>query len=130
MPVERAFTVSWAEVTIDCHDPAKMVRFWSELLGVEVAEEPLPGWARTRPVVPGGPVLNFQPVPEPKLAKSRVHLDLWTDDLQAAMDWARQNGGAATGESHIYPEGTVVILADPEGTEFCVVGPPGSAVPL
>lgn len=67
------------------------------------------------------PLLNFQPVPEPKQGKSRVHLDLLTDDLAAAVSKAVALGGYETGERHKYEEGTVAVLTDPEGTEFCLV---------
>jgi predicted enzyme related to lactoylglutathione lyase len=73
-------------------------------------------------------VLNFQPVPEAKTGKSRVHLDLECDDLQSTVDWIRHHGGSFAGGVHLYDEGTVVVMTDPEGTEFCVVGPPGSRV--
>lgn len=63
------------------------------------------------------------------MGKSRIHLDLWTDDLQATAAWIRQYGGTYTGEAHIYEEGTVAVMADPEGTEFCMVGPAGSLPP-
>jgi predicted enzyme related to lactoylglutathione lyase len=124
--MDRTFSVAWAEITIDCHDPEPLAEFWSGLLAVDVAEPPFPGWARTRSTVPGGPVLNFQPVPESKVGKSRLHLDLWTDDMPSTADWIRQHGGTFTGEVHLYDEGTVAVMTDPQGTEFCVVGPPGS----
>lgn len=66
-------------------------------------------------------MLNFQPVPEPKQGKSRVHLDLLTDDLHGAVAQVVTLGGSDTGERHSYEEGIVAVLADPEGTEFCVV---------
>ena len=66
-------------------------------------------------------MLNFQPVPEPKQGKTRVHLDLLTDDLDATLSRVVALGGRTTGERHDDDEGTVVVLADPEGTEFCVV---------
>ena len=127
--VRRSPAVAWGEVTIDCRDPDGLAEFWSRLLGVAVAERPLPGWARTEPTVPGGPVLNFQPVPEPKVGKARIHLDLWTDDLGSTVGWVCDHRGAFTGEHHVYPEGTVVVMRDPEGNEFCIVGPAGSPVP-
>lgn len=107
----------WYEVTIDCRSPETLVRFWSELLGGEVGE-PLPGWRRLH--VAGAPLLNFQPVPEPKQGKARVHLDLAVPDVDAAIERVTELGGRFTGERHDYPEGVVVVLADPEGTEFCL----------
>ena len=127
--MERKFSVGWAEVTIDCHDPETLASFWSQLLDVAVVEPPLPGWARTGSDSCRGPVLNFQPVAEPKAGKSRLHLDLWTDNLQSTADWVREHGGAYTGEAHLHDEGTVAVMTDPEGTEFCVVGAAGSFAP-
>jgi predicted enzyme related to lactoylglutathione lyase len=79
--------------------------------------------------VPGGPVLTFQPVPERKAGKSRIHLDLRTNDLHRAVDKVRELGGDYSGEAHVYDEATVALMADPGGTEFCLVGPAGSPVP-
>lgn len=126
---EGRFRAAWAEVTLDCFDVERAVRFWSELLQVEVAEPGLPGWARTAPTVVGGPVLNFQPVTERKLDKTRVHIDLWTDELEEAAAWVRDHGGRYTGEFHAYDEGTVAVMEDTEGIEFCLVGPPHSTPP-
>ena len=75
-------------------------------------------------------MVNFQPVPDPKAGKSRVHLDLRTDDLHAAGQRVGALGGACTGEVHSYDEGTVAVMTDPEGTEFCLTGPPGSGITL
>ena len=107
------------EITIDCLDVVRIATFWAGLLGGELSE-PLPGWRRLGGSA-GRPMLNFQPVPEPKRGKSRVHLDLLTDDLAEAIALVEALGGHRTGERHDYDEGTVVVLTDPEGTEFCVV---------
>jgi predicted enzyme related to lactoylglutathione lyase len=53
-----------------------------------------------------------------------VHLDIWVDDLDAAISRVEQLGGAHTGEVHTAPEGTDVVMIDPEGTEFCLVALP------
>jgi predicted enzyme related to lactoylglutathione lyase len=105
-----------------------VAEFWRELVGLVRLEAPLPGWRRAASTAPGGPALTFQPVPEPKTGKTRVHLDLRTDDLPAALARIRALGGDYTGEVHVYDEGTVAVVADPEGTEFCLLGPPGSVV--
>ncbi|GAC1591948.1 MAG: VOC family protein [Acidimicrobiales bacterium] len=129
MPSHGSFRASWAEVTIDCNDVVRVSRFWAELLDIRLAEPGLPGWARTEPTAPGGPVLNFQPVADAKTAKVRVHLDIWTDDLREAAAWVAASGGRYTGEAHVYDEGTVAVMQDTEGNEFCLVGPPGSSPP-
>ena len=108
------------EITIDCLDVARVGRFWAGLLGGEL-HEPMPGWLRLPATADGRPLVNFQPVPEPKHGKTRVHLDLRTDDLDAATARIVALGGGPTGERHEYAEGTVVVMVDPEGTEFCVV---------
>jgi predicted enzyme related to lactoylglutathione lyase len=120
--------IEWIEVTIDCGDVGAVAEFWRELLGLVRLEDPLPGWMRAASTVPGGPALTFQPVPEPKVGKTRVHLDLRTGDLTAALARVRALGGDWTGQVHVYDEGTVALMADPEGTEFCLLGPPGSMI--
>jgi hypothetical protein len=64
--------IEWIEVTIDCRDVRAVAEFWRELLGLVGLEDPLPGWMRAAASVPGGPALTFQPVPEPKVGKTRT----------------------------------------------------------
>ncbi|MFI1994748.1 VOC family protein [Actinoplanes sp. NPDC020271] len=108
-----------AGVTIDCHDPQKLANFWSAVLGGRVTE-PLPGWRRVT-VTEAGPVLTFQPVSEPKVGKVRLHLDIAVADADEVVDRIGLLGGRWTGERHDYPEGAVLVMADPESNEFCVV---------
>jgi hypothetical protein len=108
------------EITLDCCDVGLVAGFWSTLLESPL-REPLPGWRRLGPLNPGGPVVNFQPVAEAKLGKTRLHLDLLTDDLDAAVRRVTELGGRDLGQRHDYEEGSVVVVADPEGTEFCLV---------
>ena len=110
--------VRWAEVTMDCADPVRAASFWQAVLGGSI-HEPLPGWRRL--TVEGRPDLTFQPVPEPKTAKSRMHLDLEVDDLETVIARVERLGGRRTGQRHDYPEGSVEVLLDVEGTEFCLV---------
>ncbi|WP_231999933.1 VOC family protein [Mycobacterium sp. 1245852.3] len=67
------------------------------------------------------PRINFQPVTEPKRGKVRIHMDLTVDDLNRAIRRVIELGGSETGERHEYPEGTAVVLKDPEDNEFCLV---------
>jgi len=108
------------EITIDCRDVGVVGRFWSALFGAEL-RTPLDGWLRLGPLTPGGPTINFQPVPEEKVGKTRIHLDVATDDVAAAIAQVRALGGRSLGERHEYDEGVVVVMADPEGNEFCLV---------
>ena len=67
------------------------------------------------------PRINFQPVPEPKVGKARLHLDITVDDIDEAMRSVVDLGGRWTGERHDCDEGVVVVMADPESNEFCLV---------
>jgi predicted enzyme related to lactoylglutathione lyase len=107
-------------VTIDCMDAQRVARFWSALLG----REPGPsqdGWVYLGHRGDPQPRLVFQPVHEPKAGKVRVHLDVTVDDVDEAIKLVTALGGRSTGERHDYDEGAVVVMADPEDHEFCLV---------
>lgn len=110
----------WSGLTIDCVDPGTLGAFWSALLDCDL-EPGLPGWVQLRPRHAYQPRINFQPVPEPKRGKARIHLDVAVDDLEQGIERVLGLGGRVTGERHEYPEGTVVVVQDPEGNEFCIV---------
>jgi predicted enzyme related to lactoylglutathione lyase len=63
----------------------------------------------------------FQPVTESKRGKVRIHLDVTVDDIDRAIKLVTSLGGRCTGERHDYDEGAVVVMADPEDHEFCLV---------
>jgi hypothetical protein len=107
-------------ITIDCSDPARLAAFWGALL--DRAEAPsLPGWRQLGERGDAVPRINFQPVAEPKVGKSRVHLDITVTDLETAMRSVAELGGRWTGDRHDYDEGAVAVMTDPEGNEFCLV---------
>jgi predicted enzyme related to lactoylglutathione lyase len=110
----------WSAITIDCVSPQVVADFWAAVLGGELTV-PLPGWLRLGTIAGAVPAINFQPVPEPKQGKTRTHLDLVVDDLDAATARITALGGRALDQRYEYPEGVVVLMADPEGNEFCVV---------
>jgi predicted enzyme related to lactoylglutathione lyase len=116
----RPVQVAWGEVTVDCYDTEPVARFWGELLGASVTSQS-DGWFRLGPLVAGGPVINFQPVPEPKVGKARLHLDVWVDDLDAGVAFAQELGATALRDAVTEPEGTGVVMADPGGNEFCLI---------
>ncbi|MFF4031137.1 VOC family protein [Streptomyces sviceus] len=110
----------WAGVTIDCLDVERTAGFWSALLDRPTMPS-RPGWVYLgRPDDPQ-PRLTFQPVTEPKGGKVRLHLDVAVDDIDRGIDQVIALGGQFTGERHDYDEGVVVVMADPEGHEFCLV---------
>jgi Glyoxalase-like domain len=121
-----------ADVVIDCARPAVVARFWAETLDdYDVAPYDDDELARLRSLgvddpeddptvlVESGlaaPRLWFQRVPEAKVVKNRVHLDLRADDLDAEVDRL-----VSLGARVLHPERDgLVVMADVEGNEFCI----------
>ena len=109
------------EVTYDARDAGRLARFWADALEWEVG----PGASEYVATV-GGPrrppdalPMLFVQVPEHKVAKNRVHLDLQADDLAAEV--ARLVGlGASVVHENAEWGHSWVTLQDPDGNEFCV----------
>jgi predicted enzyme related to lactoylglutathione lyase len=110
----------WSGVTIDCLEPERVARFWSALLGRPPGSTEQ-GWVYLGERGDPQPRLVFQPVSEPSNGKVRIHLDISVDDINSAMTQVSGLGGRFTGERHDYDEGVVVVMADPEDHEFCLV---------
>jgi len=115
MPIE-------IEITLDSTDPERLVPFWTAALGYHrvYAHDPYIGLA---PLEGNGPRILLQRVPEPKTGKNRMHLDIRTEDYEGlaerlvALGARRLNPGVTT------EHGTAsswIVMADPEGNEFCV----------
>ncbi|MFF2554770.1 VOC family protein [Nocardia sp. NPDC058058] len=98
----------------------RVAGFWSALLDRERGPSE-PGWVYLG--LPGDqlPRLVFQPVAEPKDGKVRLHLDIAVDDIGQGIAQVIALGGRPTGERHDYDAGVVVVMADPEEHEFCLV---------
>jgi predicted enzyme related to lactoylglutathione lyase len=120
-------------LVIDAADPPGLARFWSAALGWEVgAEEPgeVVVWPRGYDYPdPRALPLVFVPVPEPKAGKNRGHIDLASTSVaHQAAQVDRLLGLGATRADIGQGEVPWVVLADPEGNEFCVLDPrPGYA---
>jgi predicted enzyme related to lactoylglutathione lyase len=110
----------WAGVTIDCVDVERVAGFWSVLLDRPMGPSE-PGWVYLGERGDPLPRLVFQPVAEAKKGKVRLHLDVEVDDIDQGIAQVVSLGGRATGERHDYDEGVVVVMADPEDHEFCLV---------
>ncbi|CAL9500032.1 hypothetical protein SUDANB120_03426 [Streptomyces sp. enrichment culture] len=106
------------QIVVDCREPGELVRFWAELFGVEPVERAR-GWFHVK--LPGVARLAFQPAPEGKSAKNRLHLDLAVDDLPAAVARAVALGAAPAGGTITDDQGSFQTMRDPEGNEFCLV---------
>jgi len=107
---------SWVgAIVIDCDDLDACVAFWSAALGAGVAHRDDP-YVFLDPL-PGGLRVGLQRVPEPKTAKSRVHLDIASEDI--AAEAARLEALGARRRAYVEHWW---VLEDPCGNEFCVIG--------
>jgi len=136
------------QVTFDCADPERVARFWCEVLGYVVPPPPegFATWADFDRSLPAerqgagfacgdptgvGPRLYFQRVPEGKIVKNRVHLDvrvgtgLVGEERLAALE-AERARLAALGAVHVRTmladgeEESCIVMQDVEGNEFCL----------
>ncbi len=106
-------------MVIDCADVERQAQFWSAATGYPIQQRyedhialALSPTARPR--------LLVIKVPDPKTVKNRVHLDLGADDVEAEVERLVGLGATSLERVENYGE-SWVVLADPEGNEFCVV---------
>jgi predicted enzyme related to lactoylglutathione lyase len=110
------------QFTFDCTDARAQAMFWAAVTGGTAEEQDAtPGHVEysVQPAAPGGPRLYFTTVPELKQVKNRVHLDLLPPGDQQA-ELARLTGLGARALNTQPPGAGWVVLADPEGNEFCL----------
>jgi predicted enzyme related to lactoylglutathione lyase len=110
-----------AYVTIDSVDPEALAPFWASLLGVEIQGRVADGeYVLLRRTGADVPAVAFQRVPEPKSGKSRIHLDLSVEDLDAATKAVEALGGRwlEPGTTRDVDGYRWRCFADPEGNEF------------
>jgi len=109
------------EIIVDCNDTRVVADFWGHVLGWAVQEDDGLLWMSES----GRPfpdlLLVFVPVPEPKSVKNRIHLDVnpvgcdQQEEVERIMAIGARRVDVGQGES------PWVVLADPEGNEFCVL---------
>jgi len=117
-------TVRWDCVCINSTDPQRLADFWEQVMGwrrtldtaEEVSLEPPPG----TPDHGASPALWFARVPEEKSGINRLHIDLRPDDQAAEVERVLSLGAthADVGQGD---DVSWVVLADPDGNEFCVL---------
>ncbi|MFF4418580.1 VOC family protein [Streptosporangium sp. NPDC001559] len=113
-------TARQSQLVVDCARPETLAVFWSRLLGgVPVHRDP--AWSSLDP--PGGLRMAFQRVPEAKAGKNRLHLDIAVEDVTAAAEDTLSLGGRRSGGPVRDAAGVFQVMLDPEGNEFCLVGP-------
>ena len=123
-------TSKLTELAIDCADPGGLARFWCAVLGYKVQDEEDGLVTIGSPEVPEGkhrlgpvpPALTFALVPEGKVVKNRVHLDVNPTDREQDEEVRRLlDLGARPADIGQTGDESWVTLADPEGNEFCVL---------
>ena len=106
------------------HDPRRVARSWSGLLGWEMVEEPDGGYALL-PSDDTGFRLESFPSEEEKRGPNQMHFDLTSTSLENQQQTVAK--ALELGAQHIdvgqLPEEGHIVLADPEGNEFCVIEP-------
>jgi Glyoxalase-like domain len=110
----------WCTVVIDALDPGRLARWWAEVLDFTVLDE-VDGMT----TIGGqdGPRLVFVQVPDGKAHKNRLHLELDPDDQDAEVE-RLLDMGARRADVGQPTDVAWVVLADPEGNEFCVLARP------
>jgi hypothetical protein len=113
-------------VVVDSHDCELLARFWSEALGWRITYQSDDEWVieppEGSPAVDVAPDILFLKVPDDKATKNRLHFDLRPKDQGFEVE--RILGlGATRVDIGQGDDVTWVVLADPEGNEFCILAP-------
>lgn len=115
--------LSLQALTIDSRSPYDLAQFWAEVLNGTLTGEPGDECVVSVPLPQGGTLeLLFLLVFDAKGAKNRLHLDLRPDNQ--AREVARLEALGATKVDigqNADPDTTWIVMADPEGNEFCVL---------
>ena len=123
-------TSKFTELAIDCGDLSGLARFWCSVLGYEVQDEDDEIVTIGSPLAPEGrnhlgpvpPALTFARVPEGKTIKNRLHLDVNPTDREQDEEVRRLlDLGARHADVGQTGKESWIVLADPEGNEFCVL---------
>jgi hypothetical protein len=111
----------WEQIVVDSEDPARLARWWAAALGYQIVNEE-PGEVEIRRSPDEMPGLVFTPVPDAKTVKNRLHIDLRPDNQEAEVERLVNMGARPVdiGQGDV----NWVVLADPEGNEFCVLRAP------
>lgn len=110
------------EIIVDCEDPDRLGRWWGQVLGWPLTEDDRGFcWLSSTGGFDAPPFLVFVPVPEPKTVKNRLHLDVnpsgcdQPEELERLLSLGARRVDVGQGDV------PWVVLADPEGNEFCLL---------
>jgi len=114
-----------AAIAIDAVQPPTVAEFWCGVLGWEVLEVDVDGDYTIHTIGPSdtvSPRIDVLGVPEGKSVKNRLHLDLQADDASTETELQRLfELGARRVDVGQDTDVSWVVLADPEGNEFCLL---------
>ena len=111
-----------AMVVVDCAEPARLAKFWGELLGRQVvAGDDTYVSLEWAPRFGAG--LIFQRVSDRTPGKNSIHTDIICQDIEATAKRAEELGAK---RAEGYPTQNIVVMLDPEDNVFCLVPPPGA----
>ncbi|MFF5425686.1 MULTISPECIES: VOC family protein [unclassified Streptomyces] len=126
-------TIKEFQVTFDCAEPARVARFWCELLGyvIPASAEGEESWSAAVDPSGKGPRIYFQRVPEGKVVKNRVHLDVRAGTglvgaerlatLEAECARLTELGAVHVRTLYADEENeSCIVMQDVEGNEFCI----------
>jgi hypothetical protein len=114
----------FTELAIDCHDHHRLGEFWSEVLGYRITERsdgPEHYYVQLEGPPGAGPTILLIRTPDTKTTKNRLHIDVNATDRDQDGEVERILALGATHADIGQGEQSWVVLADPEGNEFCVL---------
>jgi predicted enzyme related to lactoylglutathione lyase len=112
-----------SELVIDCEDPRRVASFWRDVLDWPMVEDARGlFWMSATGEPSDPPLLVFVPVAEAKRVKNRVHLDVNPSGCDQDEELERLLGLGARPVDVGQGDVPWVVLADPEGNEFCLLG--------
>ncbi|MGP4000075.1 VOC family protein [Streptomyces sp. 8N706] len=122
MPGAEGKIVMELAVVLDCAHPRSLAAFWTEALGYRVVSTH-PPFVRLTDPGRRGPEVLLQQVPEQKVGKNRMHLDLRVPEIGPELSRLRELGARVLREPFDDRGWLTAVLADPEGNEFCLIVP-------
>lgn len=112
----------FTELCIDCAEPQRLAGFWAEVLGWRITPDEDDEAVELADPEGGPTTLLFIRVPEAKTVKNRLHIDVNPRDREQAEEVERLLAlGATPADVGQGDDVSWVVLADPEGNEFCVL---------
>ena len=111
-------------IQVDCADPERIAPFWAALLGVSIEDrlgDP-PQYINLGAAAANAPHVSFQRVPESKIVKNRLHLDIHVDEVDDASRRVEALGGRRLDDFDFHEHGySWRRMADPDDNEFCLI---------